>query len=684
MDHKDSKSASGTTATNNQSGEDPSELPTSETKIPTDITNPPSAAPPQEVQILEPPTNGVVEDKKPRGKYLAYLCLGALGVVYGDIGTSPLYALRECFHGPHAVQPTIPNTLGVLSLITWSLLIVISVKYLVYVMRADNKGEGGILALMALVRPERSDAMKRWILTAIGLFGAALLYGDGIITPAISVLSAVEGLGIATPFFQDKVIYITCIVLVVLFWLQKHGSAKVGSLFGPLMMVWFSTLIILGIYQISQNPGVFIALNPFYGYEFFLHNGWHGFLVLGSVFLVVTGGEALYADMGHFGRRPIRIAWFSLVMPALLLNYFGQGALLLKNPAAAPNPFYFMAPGWALLPLVVLATAATSIASQAVISGAFSLTRQAVQLGYSPRVQIRHTSEKEIGQIYIPGINWALMIATIWLVLEFKTSSDLAGAYGVAVTTTMVLTTVLLYFVARYVWKWGVIPSLLMTSFFLVIDLAFFGANITKFFAGGWFPLAVGAAIFTVMTTWRRGRMILNQRLGEIALPDHLFIDSLKAEKPQRISGTAVFMDRTPDATPHALLHNIKHNKVLHDQVILLTIVTEDVPHVSEQKRVKIVPRGERIFRMVIKFGFMEDPDVSRVLRKVELDGKKLVPEHMSFFLGREKLIATNRPGMAVWREKLFAWMSQNATGAAYFFNLPPDRIVELGASIEL
>jgi KUP system potassium uptake protein len=685
---KDSKSAAGTTATNNHSTEESAEphstvKPTEQAKI-EGAPTPSSAETKKKLPQNEAATNGVAEDHEPKGKYLAFLCVGALGIVYGDIGTSPLYALRECFHGTHSVRPTIPNTLGVLSLIAWSLIIVISIKYLVYVMRADNKGEGGILALMALVRPEKSDPMKRWLLTALGLFGAALLYGDGIITPAISVLSAVEGLKLATPFFQDKVIYITCFILFLLFAIQKRGSAKVGSMFGPLMMIWFSTLIVLGIYHISKNPGVLIALNPSYGFEFFLHNGWHGFLVLGSVFLVVTGGEALYADMGHFGRKPIRIAWFSLVMPALLLNYFGQGALLLQNPGAAPNPFYFMTPSWALLPMIVLATAATCIASQAVISGAFSLTRQAVQLGYSPRVQIRHTSEREIGQIYIPAVNWVLMIATIWLVLEFKTSSDLAGAYGVAVTTTMVITTVLLYFVARHVWKWGVLRSILLASVLLVIDLAFFGANITKFFAGGWFPLAVGAFIFTLMTTWRRGRMILNQRLGEVALPDHLFIDSLKTEKPHRVPGTAVFMDRTPDATPHALLHNIKHNKVLHEQVILLTIITEDVPHILEEKRVKIVSRGERIFRMVIKFGFMEDPDVSRVLRKVEIDGKKLVPEHMSYFLGREKLIATDRPGMALWREKLFAWMSQNATGAAYFFNLPPDRIVELGASIEL
>ncbi len=634
--------------------------------------------PPSETQSTEP------ADKEPRGKYLAYLCLGALGIVYGDIGTSPLYSLRECFHSKHGVAPTPENVLGVLSLVTWSLIIVISIKYLVFVMRADNKGEGGILALMSLVRPEKNEVTKRWLLTGIGLFGAALLYGDGIITPAISVLSAVEGLHIATPVFEGKVVHITIVVLFLLFYFQKKGTGSVGAVFGPVMLVWFFTLFLLGINQISQTPSVLKGVNPYYAFEFFLHNKWHGFLVLGSVFLVVTGGEALYADMGHFGKKPIRLAWFFMVLPALQINYLGQGALLLRNPAAAEHPFYLMAPGWATFPLVGLATLATFIASQAVISGAFSLTRQAVQLGYWPRMLIRHTSAREIGQIYIPAINWGLMIATIWLVAEFKTSSNLAAAYGVAVTTTMVATTVLLFFVERSVWKWGLAKTLLLTSFFLAIDVAFFGANIIKFFSGGWFPLAVGAGVFILMTTWRRGRMILNERLSEVALPDHLFIDSLKAEKPLRVSGTAVFLDRTPDATPHALLHNIKHNKIIHEQVILLTIITEESPHVPENKRIKIVSRGECIYRMVIKFGFMEDPDVTEVLRKVEVNGKKLKPEQMSFFLGREKLIATDRPGMAIWREKLFAWMSQNATGAAYFFNLPPDRIVELGASIEL
>jgi KUP system potassium uptake protein len=662
----------------------PSGITTPEITTETETSPPEAAVPPADeiVDISTPPQNG--EHQEPHGRYLAILCLGALGVVYGDIGTSPLYALRECFHGPHAVSPTRDNVLGVLSLIFWSLIIVISVKYLVFVMRADNKGEGGILALMSLVRPERSKAAKRWFLTVLGLFGAALLYGDGIITPAISVLSAVEGLNIATPMFSDKVIPITVAILIVLFFVQRRGTGGIGVVFGPITLVWFFAIFLIGCFQVFAHSEVLRSVNPYHAFRFFQQNGWHGFLVLGSVFLVVTGGEALYADMGHFGRRPIRIVWFYYVLPALMMNYFGQGALLLLNPSSASNPFYFMVPSWGLYPMVILATMATSIASQAVISGAYSLTRQAVQLNYIPRVRIQHTSAKEIGQIYIPGVNWALCIATIWLVFEFKTSSNLAAAYGVAVTTTMVITTILLFYVQRYLWKWPLWQTLLVTALLLCVDLAFFGANVIKFFDGGWFPLVVGAGVFTLMTTWWRGRKILNDRLSETALPDNLFIGSLQVEKPIRVAGTAVFMDRTPDATPHALLHNIKHNKILHQQVILMTIVTEEYPHVPESKRVKIVPRGEGIYRMVIKFGFMEDPDVSRVLRSQEIDGVKLNPDQMSFFLGREKLIATSRPGMAIWREKLFAWMTQNAQGAASYFNLPPNRIVELGAQIEL
>jgi KUP system potassium uptake protein len=621
----------------------------------------------------------------PKGHYLLILTLGALGVVYGDIGTSPLYALRECFHGPHAIPVTEINVLGVLSLIFWSLILVISVKYLVFVMRADNRGEGGILSLMSLLRteslPKRSGL---GFLVAIGLFGAALLYGDGIITPAISVLSAVEGLRIASPWFQDKILFFTVIILIALFMFQKRGTTGVGAIFGPVTLLWFAVIGILGFVQILSRPSVLVAINPYYGFKFFSLNGWTGFLVLGSVFLVVTGGEALYADMGHFGKHPIRLAWFWLVLPALLLNYFGQSALLLKNPALAENPFYFMAPSWLLYPLVALATAATCIASQAVISGAFSLTRQAVQLGYCPRLQILHTSAKEIGQIYIPAVNWALMISTILLVLRFETSSNLAAAYGVAVTTTMVLTTILLYVVARDLWRWKRLPAMLLMSFFLLIDLSFWGANIIKLPHGGYVPLVIAAFVFTLMTTWWRGRKILGDRLQVSALPDELFVSSMEINPPVRVPGIAVYMDRTPEATPHALLHNIKHNKVLHEKVVLLTVETLEIPHIAEKDRVVVIPKGHGIFRIIIRYGFMEDPNVPRVLEQVKTPGLEFKPAETSYFLGRESMIASPKWGMAIWREKLFIWMSKNATNAASFFRIPSNRVVELGAQVEL
>lgn len=635
-----------------------------------------------EAQRLTP--NVPQEDEIIRRKYFLGLCLGALGVVYGDIGTSPLYALRECFHGTHTVvPPSTENILGVLSLIFWSLIIVISIKYLVFVMRADNRGEGGILALMSLVRPDSSPMRKIGWVVILGLFGAALLYGDGIITPAISVLSAIEGLRIATPISQKTVILITTVILIALFLFQRRGTSGVGAVFGPVTLLWFITLAVLGISQIVREPHVLGAINPLHGITFFLENGWRGFLTLGSVFLVVTGGEALYADMGHFGVRPIRLAWFVIVLPALLLNYFGQGALLLHHPEAQ-NPFYQMAPTWALYPLVVLATAATVIASQAVISGAFSLTRQAVQLGFSPRMRITHTSAREIGQIYIPGINWALMLATIALVLGFKTSSNLAAAYGVAVTTTMVITTVLLYIAARKLWGWSKWKAGLLMSFFLIIDLAFFLANILKLPQGGWVPLVLAAAIFILMSTWRRGRAILGEKFRELALPDELFVSSLESDPPIRVPGTAIFMDRTPDATPHALLHNIKHNKILHDRVVLLTVMTEERPHVAEEKRYELAERGNGVYRLVIRYGFMEDPDIPKVLEKIKIPGLELKPEQITYFLGRESLIPTDKPGMAIWREKLFVWMSRNALSAAYFYDLPPNRVIELGAQVEL
>ncbi|MBI2835074.1 MAG: potassium transporter Kup [Acidobacteria bacterium] len=610
------------------------------------------------------------------------LSLGALGVVYGDIGTSPLYALRECFHGPHAVAVNHDNVLGVLSLIFWSLIIIISVKYLAFVMRADNRGEGGILALMALVRVRGRHSQP--VLIGLGLFGAALLYGDGMITPAISVLSAVEGLEVATPLFRPYVMPLTIVVLVLLFVFQARGTARVGAVFGPVMIVWFTTLAILGALAIASEPRVLEAIDPRYAVLFFIHTGWIGFVVLGAVFLVVTGGEALYADMGHFGKRPIRIVWFAFVLPALLANYFGQGALLLGDPEAAPNPFYHLAPDWLLYPLVVLSTLATVIASQAVISGAFSLTRQAVSLGYCPRVDIRYTSPEEIGQIYIPQVNWALLVSTIGLVLGFKTSSSLAAAYGVAVTTTMVITTLLLFMVARWRWQWSLATALTITMAFLVFDLAFFVANMLKIAQGGWFPLVVGGVAYLLMTTWNRGRAILAERLRESILPMDDFLETIAANPPTRVKGTAVFMTTDPSGTPQALLHNLKHNRVLHEQVVLFTIATEEIPHVPDNLALQVQRRESGFFRVIARCGFMEEPNVPRLIKRLQTMGLELDEANTTFFLGRETLLVTSRPGMAEWREQLFVLMARNALRATAFFRLPPDRVVELGVQVEL
>lgn len=619
------------------------------------------------------------------GKYLAGLSIGALGIVYGDIGTSPLYALRECFHGPHGIAPTPDNVLGVLSLVFWSLLIVISVKYLGFVMRADNRGEGGILALMSLIRPNRAGARGiRWLLVMLGIFGAALLYGDGIITPAISVLSAVEGLRVATPVFREFVEPITILILIGLFLLQRWGTGRVGAIFGPVMILWFACIAALGMIPIVHDPRVFGSVDPREAVRFFQANGRVGFLVLGAVFLVVTGGEALYADMGHFGARPIRIAWFAMVLPCLLLNYFGQGALLLQHPEAASNPFYLLGPRWTLYPMVILSTLATVIASQAVISGAFSLTRQAVLLGYCPRLRIDHKSEREIGQIYVPSVNWALMVATIALVLGFRSSSQLAAAYGVAVTTTMAITTILMAVVARERWKWPVAGALALAAVFLVPDLAFFGANIVKVPHGGWFPLVVAAALFTVLTTWRRGREILDRRLREESVSTELFLSDAARPTLARVAGTAVYMSRTSDGVPPSLLHNLKHNKVLHERIVFLTVSTEDQPHVSRTEWLDVKVLGQGIFRVQARCGFMEDADVPELLQHVKAPGLEFPPGDTSFFLGKETVFATKRPGMAMWRERLFSFMSRNARSATLFFHLPPDRVVELGAQIEI
>ncbi|MCK6529366.1 potassium transporter Kup [Myxococcota bacterium] len=622
---------------------------------------------------------------EPGGRYLASLSLAALGVVYGDIGTSPLYAVREAFLEEHGVAVSPPAVLGVLSLVLWSLVLVISVKYLAFIVRADNRGEGGILALTSLVTPVgATQGGGRWALIVLGLFGTALLYGDGMITPAISVLSAVEGLGVATPLFEPYVVPITIAILVVLFAVQSRGTARVGRMFGPVMILWFSTLAVLGIGNIAREPSILGAVNPIHAVRFFADHGWSAFLVLGSVFLVVTGGEALYADMGHFGRRPIRLAWFALVLPALLLNYFGQGALLIASPGAVENPFFRMAPSWALLPLVGLSTAATVIASQALISGAYSLTMQAVQLGYSPRVRIDHTSAEEIGQVYLPGINWLLMVACIGLVLGFGSSSSLAAAYGVAVTTTMVITTMLLYVVARERWGWGTWAAALVCGPFLLVDLAFFGANIVKVPHGGWFPLVVGAAVFTLLTTWKRGRRILGQRIAERTVPRGDFLREVTQSPPARVSGTAVYMFSDPRGTPPAILHNLTHNKVLHERVVFLSVTTDEVPYVPREARAAVEGLGEGVFVVQLRYGFMEDVDVPKALGAIRFDGLSFPRMDTTYFLGRETLIPTSRPGMALWREVLFAVMSRNATGAGAYFRLPPNRVVELGVQIEL
>jgi KUP system potassium uptake protein len=615
----------------------------------------------------------------------AALTLAALGVVFGDIGTSPLYALRECFHGAHAVPPTHDNVLGVLSLIFWALVLVISVKYISYVMRANNHGEGGILALLALIPTNYRDPQSRGVLTALGLFGAALLYGDGVITPAISVLGAVEGLSTATPALTPYVVPLTIVILMALFVVQYRGTASVGAMFGPVMVVWFVVLGAMGARWITFEPHVLTAVDPRYAVGFFAQNGYHGFVVLGSVFLVVTGGEALYADMGHFGAGPIRLAWFVLVFPALLLNYFGQGALLLQQPDAASQPFYRMAPPAMVVPLVGLATAAAVIASQALISAVFSLTRQAVQLGYSPRVEIRHTSETTIGQIYLPLVNWGLMAGTIALVLFFGSSSALAAAYGIAVTATMGITTMLAYVVARQRWGWPRAAAVVVTAVLLAVDLAFFGANLLKVLHGGWVPLAMAAGIYLLMATWNRGRQVLGLRLREKAYPLEAFLKDLVRTPPTRVPGSAIFMTGSGAGVPPTLLHNLRHNKVLHASVVLLTVITEEIPEVSDERRVTIEPLGSNFFRVTLRYGFSEEPDVPAALALARGRGLPIDKDDITYFLGRETLLAAARhSGMARWREALFSLMSKNAMRATAFFKIPPERVVELGMHVEL
>ena len=620
------------------------------------------------------------------GSDLAKVALGALGVVYGDIGTSPLYAVKECFAQPHGLPVTPENVFGVLSLVFWSLTLVVVVKYLSFIMRADNHGEGGILALLALVLPKgRSDARTGGgrVLVLLGLFGAALLYGDGMITPAISVLSAVEGLEVATKTFSPVVVPLTVLILIGLFLVQKRGTAGIGAVFGPVMLIWFSTIAAIGVPWIMKAPHVLLAINPLYAVELLAHHKLAGFLVLGSVVLCITGGEALYADMGHFGKRPIRLAWYAIVFPALLLNYFGQGALLVtRGSAGAESPFYGLVSGWMLYPLVVIATLAAIVASQALISGAFSLTQQAVQLGYWPRVNIVHTSGKAEGQIYIPELNKALMISCVLLVLGFKASTNMAAAYGIAVTGTMSITSILFYAVARHRWGWSVLAAGSLTLLFLVIDVAFFAANAVKILEGGWVPLAIAALVFVVMTTWKRGRATLGQVVRESTLPLEAFMADLETTKPHRVKGTAVFMTSNPDGAPPVLLHHFKHNKVLHEQVIFFSIGTLHVPEVLPAQRVEAVrDLGSGFYQVRVNYGFMETPDVMDALAMTHLTTTHL---DTSFYLGRETLLISSRKGMARWRKVLFVFLSRNARPANAFFQIPPNRVVELGTQIEL
>ncbi|MDG9922096.1 MULTISPECIES: potassium transporter Kup [unclassified Pseudomonas] len=613
------------------------------------------------------------------------LLVAAIGVVYGDIGTSPLYTLKEVFAGHYGVRVDHDGVLGILSLILWSLLWVVSLKYVLFMLRADNGGEGGVMALTALARRATAAHPRlSGVLVLLGLFGTALFYGDSMITPAISVLSAVEGLEVALPGMSHWVVPVTVILLIGLFLIQKHGTARIGILFGPVMVLWFLVLGVLGIHGIVQRPEVLQALNPWWAVNFFIAHPGIGVTILGAVVLALTGAEALYADMGHFGRKPIARAWFSLVLPGLVLNYFGQGALLLENPEAARNPFYLLAPSWALLPMIGLATLATIIASQAVISGAFSLSQQAMQLGYIPRMQVQHTSSAAQGQIYVGVVNWALMVAVVLLVIGFGSSGALAAAYGVAVTTTMLIDTLLVAAVMLLLWRtprWLAIPLLLGL---LLVDSLFFSANVPKVFQGGAFPVVAGIALFLLMTTWKRGKQMLFARLDETALPLPAFLDSIRLQPPHRVAGTAIFLSARPDAVPHALLHNLLHNQVLHEQVVMLTVVSEDEPRLAPERRFEVTAYGDGFFRVILHFGFMEEPNVPEALRLCHLDQLDFSPMRTTYFLSRETVIPTKRFGMAPWRERLFAFLQKNANSSMSYFQLPVNRVIELGTQVEI
>ncbi|HVM22539.1 MAG TPA: potassium transporter Kup [Sphingomicrobium sp.] len=629
-------------------------------------------------------------DERPAGHHgpqgsLSKLTLLAIGIVFGDIGTSPLYAFRETFASEHHPLPVDRlHVFGVISLIFWSMMLVVTLKYVFILTRADNKGEGGSLALLALINRESGQA-RRWTkgIVLLGVFACALFYGDSMITPAISVLSAVEGLTVVQHNLQPLVIPIAIGILVSLFMIQRKGTARVGTFFGPIVAIYLSTLAVLGILSIARDPSVFLALNPYYAANFFALDPWLSFLALGAVVLAVTGSEALYADMGHFGRKAIRNGWLMFVMPALMLNYMGQGALLIENPDAIQSPFYMLAPEWFRLPLVFIATCATIIASQAVISGAFSVTQQAIQLGFIPRLHITHTSESAAGQIYIPIVNWALMTMVIALVLFFQTSSNLAAAYGVAVTGAMLIDTCLLTVLLFYLWKWRPWLSIPLLAIFFTVDIAYFSANLMKVPDGGWFPLLIGLIAFTLLTTWAKGRKLMIDRMNEASLPMEIFIKSA-APSAARVPGTAVFMTSAASGVPHALLHNLKHNKVLHERVILLTVRVEDVPYIAESKRLEAKDYGSGFYRVILRYGFMEEIDVPAALAQIKGIGPQCKTMDTSYFLARQTLLTAARPGMAVWREKLFAWMLRNAESAMEFFKLPTNRVVELGSQVEI
>ncbi len=625
-------------------------------------------------------------EANPQKSSTAGLTLLALGVVYGDIGTSPLYAVKETFAPAHGIALNTENILGGLSTIFWSIMIVVTFKYVTLIMRANNKGEGGIMALLALASTAvREQPRWRMLILALGVVGASLFFGDAVLTPAISVLSAVEGLEVGTTAFKPYVIPIAVIVLVTLFAFQRHGTAVVGAFFGPVCLLWFLALGAIGIHNIAQNPIVLQAIDPLHALRFVTGHGFASFVVLGAVLLAFTGAEALYADMGHFGRRAVRLAWFGLVLPALALNYFGQGALLIANPQAISNPFYLAYPDWALYPMIGLATAATVIASQATISGAYSITKQAIQLGYLPRMNIQHTSAREIGQVYVPALNWLLLISVLAAVIGFGSSSKLASAYGVAVAGTMLIDTFLTFFVIRYGWGYHLLIAVSATAFFMLVDIAFFSASLLKIGEGGWFPLTVGAAVFTLMVTWRRGREILLARLKESSVPLQSFLDSLMRSPPLRVPGTAVFLTSTPGAVPHALLHNLVHNKVLHERVVFLTVVIRDVPWVPPQERVSIEDLGNNCFQLTVYFGFKDRPDVMQALEQCREHELEFRPLETSFFLSRETVVASIRyEGMALWRERLFSTMARNAGSPVEYFNLPTNRVIELGTQIEI